>query len=377
MGVEEEFLLVDPASGRTTPEAPRVLARANRRPPHAPGAGFHAELLRTQAEAVTGVCTGLEELRHQLHAGRERLAEAAAAEGLRPVSTGTPVAACPDPPFTVGGRFARIADLHAGVLAGYQACGCHVHVGVADRETAVAVVNHLRPWLPTLLALSVNSPFDRGRCTGYASWRMMEQARFPGSGVPPWSRDAADHDRRVSLLVEAGALADPAMTFWLARPSPRLPTVEVRVADAAATVDEAVLQAALTRALVRRALEDLAAGREAPRIDDQVCAAAVWAAARYGLDGPGVDPVRQVRVPAAGLVESLIAHVRPHLEETGDLAEVESALAGLRRAGTGAARQRRAACGGGVAAVVAMLITQTVRGEWTPRERVDPSAGRG
>jgi len=376
MGVEEEFLLVDPGSGRTVPAAPRVLARANRRPPHAPGAGFHAELLRTQAEAVTGVCAGPAELRRQLRAGRARLAEAAAAEGLRPISTGTPVAACPDPPFTEGGRFARIAELHAGVVAGYQACGCHVHIGVADRETAVAVVNHLRPWLPVLVALSANSPFDRGRDTGYASWRMMEQARFPGSGVPPWSRDAADHDRRVGLLVEAGALADPAMTFWLARPSPHLPTVEVRAADAAATVDEAVLQAVLTRALVRRALAELAAGREAPRVDDQVCAAALWSAARYGLEGPGVDPVRRVRVPAALLVEDLIAHVRPHLEETGDLTEAEAALAVLRREGTGAERQRRAARGGGVPAVTAMLIAQTVQGAWSPGERVGSIAGR-
>ncbi|WP_233358689.1 carboxylate-amine ligase [Thermomonospora amylolytica] len=373
MGVEEEFLLVDPVNGRTAPKAPQVLARAGGRPAHSPGAGFHAELLQTQVEAVTGVCTGLDDLRRQLREGRSRLAGAAMAEGLRLVSTGTPVVACPDPPFTEGERFARIADMYAGVVAGYQSCGCHVHVGVEDRETAVAVVNHLRPWLPALLALSVNSPFDRGRDTGYASWRMLEQARFPGSGVPPWFSDAADHDRRVERLVEAGVLADPAMTFWLARPSPRLPTVEVRTADAAATVDEAVLQAALTRALVRRALDDLAAGREAPRVDDQVCAAAVWSAARYGLDGPGVDPVREVRVPAARPVADLVAHVRPHLEDTGDLAEVRSVLDMLRRAGTGAARQRRA---GSAEAAVAMLITQTAPGAWSPDERVGSTAGR-
>ncbi|WP_432279629.1 glutamate-cysteine ligase family protein, partial [Nocardia brasiliensis] len=46
------------------------------------------------------------------------------------------------------------------------ACGAHVHIGVADPERAVAVVNHLRPWLPTLDAVGGNSPFHRGPPTG-------------------------------------------------------------------------------------------------------------------------------------------------------------------------------------------------------------------
>lgn len=198
----------------------------------------------------------------------------------------------------------------------------------------------------------------------------MEQSRFPGAGVPPWSADAAEFDRRVQCLVDGGVLADPAMTFWLARPSPHLPTVEVRVADAAGTVDEAVLQAALTRALVRRALWDLAAGRQAPRVDDQVCAAAVWSAARYGLDGPGVHPLEGTAVPAMRLVKELMGRVRPALEESGDLAAVEAALARLRVVGTGAVRQRRAAAVNGTAGAAAMLIRQTARPAWRAPERV-------
>jgi len=369
LGVEEEFLLVDPVTGATVPRAARVLARAGRHPLSS-GTRFHPELASTQVEAATGVCTTLRSLRHQLREGRGRLAAAAAAEGARLVSTGTPVRPGPDPPPGPGERFARIRRMYAGVVAGYQCCGCHVHVGVADRETAVAVVNHLRPWLPTLLALSVNSPFDRGRDSGHASWRIVEQSRFPGAGVPPWSADAAEFDRRVQCLVDGGVLADPAMTFWLARPSPHLPTVEVRVADAAGTVDEAVLQAALTRALVRRALWDLAAGRQAPRVDDQVCAAAVWSAARYGLDGPGVHPLEGTAVPAMRLVKELMGRVRPALEESGDLAAVEAALARLRVVGTGAVRQRRAAAVNGTAGAAAMLIRQTARPAWRAPERV-------
>ncbi|TDD62632.1 hypothetical protein E1293_43885, partial [Actinomadura darangshiensis] len=278
------------------------------------------------------------------------------------VASGTPVLDGSPPPVARGDRFAAIVDAYADVVEDYQACGCHVHVGVPDRESAVAVVNHLRPWLPVLLALSVNSPFDHGRATRYAGRRIVDMARFPGAGVPPWSASAADHDARVAALVESGVLVDAAMTFWLARPSPRWPTVEVRAADAAATTDEAVLQAALVRGLVAAALADLAAGREAPRVDGQVCAAALWNAARRGLDGALADPVTRRAVPAWRLVDDLIARAGPALEDAGDLDAVFTLVEGVRRAGTGADRQRRAARRGGPRAVVDMLARQTESG---------------
>ncbi|WP_433336544.1 carboxylate-amine ligase [Spirillospora sp. CA-294931] len=354
VGVEEEFHLVDPVSGETRPGAASVLARAGDRPAGA----FHSELLLSQVEAVTGVCSDLGTLRGQIEEGRRRLDAAARDEGLRLSASGTPVRPGPAPEITPGERFALITATHAGTVRDYETCGCHVHVGVPDREAGVAVVNHLRPWLPMLVALAANSPFHRGRDTGYASWRIIEQARFPGAGTPPWTASAADYDARLDRLVDCGVLADPGMTFWLARPSPRFPTVEVRAADSVGTPGEAVLQAALTRALVRTALDDLAAGREAGKADDQFCAAALWSAARYGLDGPAIDPEGRGTYTAARRVRALVDHVRPALEEAGDLDTVRTAVAWLERAGTGTARQRRAAATG-PGAVIAMLIEQT------------------
>lgn len=363
LGVEEEFLLVDPGSGECVGHAEDVLERAGPHRWRASGGSFHTELLGSQVEAVTGVCHDLAGLRAQLRYGRARLAEAARERGALLVAAGTPVLGGRPPPAARGERFAAIVSAYGDVVEDYQACGCHVHVGVPDREAAVAVVNHLRPWLPVLVALAANSPFDRGRPTRYAARRMMEMARFPGAGVPPWSASAADYDARVAALVESGALVDGAMTFWLARPSPRWPTVEVRAGDAAATADEAVLQAALVRGLVAAALADLAAGREAPRVDGQVCAAALWNAARHGLDGAMVDPVSHRAVPARRLLDGLVARAAPALEEAGDLDAVSRLVEGVRRAGTGAERQRRAARRGGPRAVVDMLVRQTESGD--------------
>ncbi|MEV6828625.1 glutamate--cysteine ligase [Amycolatopsis sp. NPDC051102] len=360
MGVEEEFLLVNPRTGHASPCAEPVLARYRHHGPLPDGVKIHRELRLTQLEAASGVCTTAGELRHQLTAARRVLAGAAAAEDCALLATGTPVGPGPaGPPPASTGRYAEIDAVYGAVVADYEACGCHVHVGVPDPDTAVAVVNHVGRWLPTLLALSVNAPFDQGRDTGYHSWRMVLQSRFPGSGVAPHLRGHAEYRRAVETLVECGALVDPDQTFWLARPSGRFPTVEFRVADTALTVDHAVLQALLSRALVRRALTDLAAGREAAPLSPQVAAAAVWTAARHGLAGELVDVAEETRRPAWTLVEDLLEHVRTPLAESGDLAEVEELVDAVRTEGTGSVQQRAAAADG-TAAAVRWLTAATV-----------------
>ncbi|MET9633797.1 YbdK family carboxylate-amine ligase [Lentzea sp. NPDC006480] len=308
--MEEEFLLVDTASGRTSVRADAVLARLQ----DTDLTKFHAELAATQVEAASGPCTTVAELGQALQQARATLAKAAEEIGVGLVSRGTPAKPSLQPIVRLTNpRFHRILDAYAGVVEHYEACGCHVHVGVPDRETGVRILNHLRPWLPTLLALSANSPDN-----GYASWRMVEQSRFPGSGVPPTFTSVADYDAHVARMVASGTLVDRTQSFWLARLSSKWPTVEFRAADAAATVEDAMLQAALSRALVHTAALD-----DEPRpVRDDVCAAAVWAASRYGLDGAAVDPWRECRVPATAMLDRLLEHVTPALSERGELALV-------------------------------------------------------
>lgn len=313
VGVEEEFLLVDPFSRRTVMRANAVLARLR----DTELTKFHAELAGTQVEAASGPCTSVAALGEVLTHARTMVADAARAEGLELISRGTPVKNSTHPVVTDGARYHRVLDTYAGVVDDYEACGCHVHVGVPDRETAVAVLNHVRPWLPTLLALSANSP-DRG----YASWRTVLQSRFPGAGVPPLFADAEDYDAHVGRMVACGTLVDRAQSFWLVRLATTLPTVEFRVADAAAEVDDAVLQAALSRALVHTAHQDVLSGKEPSAVRDDVLAAAVWTASRYGIDGAGIDPWRECRVPATALLDDLLKHVTSALDERGELALV-------------------------------------------------------
>ncbi|MFI9387702.1 YbdK family carboxylate-amine ligase [Kutzneria sp. NPDC052558] len=346
IGVEEEFLLVDRA-GVTAPLAAEVLARCAG--PLPGGMTAQPELRETQLELATGVCADAAELRAQLVIGRHALAMAAAETGARLIAAGVPVQGSARHDPSADPRFGRVDQLYGEIATDYEACGCHVHVAVPDKDTAVAVVNHVARWLPTLLALSVNSPIYHGRDRGYGSWRIVQQSRFPGSGIAPWCADHDHWQQEVARLVDSGVLVDEKQTFWFARPSPRFPTVEFRIADTAPTVADAMVQALLSRALAHVALAQLERGVEAQPL--RAAPAAVWTASRYGMDGPAVDPLLGKQVPAAVMVTALLDHVREALADAGDLDEV---LMLLRDRSTGATRQRLVAAAG-PAAVLRLL----------------------
>lgn len=339
VAVEEEFLLVDQETGATVPAATAVGHTASALRPPAQDATIRADLFETQVTAGTGQCADLADATTRLTHHRQVLATAARAVGAWLLPSGTAVLGGPAAPQK---KFAALADTYAAVVADHQACACRVTVDLtgADADTVVAVLNHLRPWLPTLLALSVNAPFQDGADTGYASWRTVQRSRLPASGLPPHFASADAYAARVARLVEQGVLVDDRTPLWVARARPA--AVELAVADTGIDVPATVLQVALVSALVRTARTDLAAGREAPFIGEQVAAAALWSAARHGMTGPGIHPVLERAAPATVLVSELLAVVRPALEESGAAATVIDGVRALVRTGTGAARQRAA-----------------------------------
>jgi glutamate---cysteine ligase / carboxylate-amine ligase len=103
-------------------------------------------------------------------------------------------------------------------------CGCHLHVGVPDRDLAVQVCNRLRRWLPVIQAPTANSPQHLGADTGYASWRCAQLHRWPGVGPTPQFDTAGDYDDTVAALIGSGAMIDHSMVYWYARPSAHYPT---------------------------------------------------------------------------------------------------------------------------------------------------------
>ncbi|TDC44176.1 glutamate--cysteine ligase [Micromonospora sp. KC213] len=360
LGVEEEFLLLHPVTGESLPAADRVRAALST----AAREQSRQEFRHSMVEMVTPVCADLGELRAHLLELRGRAADAARAVGARLVAVGaTPVherhRSVPDEP-----RYHAMSRRFGPVAHDPAVCGCHVHVGVPDRELAVQICNYLRPWLPVVQAITANSPLHDGHDTGHASWRSMQLERWPSIGPTPHFESATDYDATVGELIKAGILLDAAMVYWYARPSAAYPTVEVRVGDVCPTVDDTVLVAGLVRALVATLADDVRAGVPARRIRDCLVSAAHWRAAHDGLAGDLID-LRSGRArPAWDLVDELLATVAPALDRHGDLDRVRDQLTRLRRDGNGAQRQRRvlSRTDGDVRAVLDYLTAQTVGG---------------
>ena len=201
VGVEEEFLLVDPAIGDPVARNEAVARHAAAR-----GVELQLELTTCQVETTTDVADTSEELRAELTRLRRIAAEAAEAGGARLLAVGLPPTVPHEFPITDKPRYRQIAE-RFGMIAHEQGiCGCHVHVAVPDREAAVAVSNRLRPWLPLLLALTANSAVYRNTDTGYASWRSVLWQRWPSAGPPPHFESADEYDAVVRMLLDSGAM---------------------------------------------------------------------------------------------------------------------------------------------------------------------------
>ena len=370
LGVEEEFLLLHPVSGQVVPAAPELLGQLD-------GASWaKGELMRFQFEAVTDICTGLGQLRAELATHRRAAASLAEPLGCLLVAAGT----APDstgglPHLTPSARYLELARRFPSMIKGSGRCGCHVHVGVASRDLGVQVLNRLRPWLPTLLALTANSPLTGGRDSGWASWRHRMQARWPTARPPPVCPSAAAYDAVVAGLIHRGAALDEPGVYFLARLSPHYPTVEVRIGDVCLDLDDAVLLAGLVRALVATEIQEVDDGVPVRAAPARRIRAAVLAAARHGLDGPGLDPWSGARAPQRSLLDRLLDHVRDTLAQFGDDQELTALIRRLDQRGTGAARQQAMrASGASTCELTAALARATLAGCTEPVARVGPGS---
>ena len=230
-------------------------------------------------------------------------------------------------------RYERIRYL-LGDAAVTPVAGMHVHVGMPDPETAIAVFNQLREHLPLLQALAANSPFRHGRATGLASARDIAIRGWPRSGVPRALTDFDDFHELADLLSTAADVEDYTWFWWKLRPHPRLGTVEIRAFDVSrrsTTPPRSSPSPTASPAMPP------SAPPPAPRPPS---------CSRRGCSAPrGSGPRRACR-PDGRLrpVVELLAYARrdaaPHAAELGCEAELEG-LDGLLERGGGAGRQRR------------------------------------
>jgi glutamate---cysteine ligase / carboxylate-amine ligase len=340
LGVEEEYMLLDPESFDLVQHVDTVLTavRENELVER-----IGPELMQSVVEISTPVCHTAGDIDRELRRLRAYVTEIARSQELRVGSAGThPFSLFERQRITARDRYRNLVDQLQYVARRELIFGLHIHVAVDDQEKAIAVMNALLVHLADLLALSGNSPFWRGEATGLSSSRQMVFAAFPRSGPPPRFRDYADYAEVVGQLEKTGTIADYTHIWWDIRPHPRFGTIEIRVMDAISRLEETVALTAYAQALVKYYSERFDAGRELPSYHRILTTENKWLAARYGLEAPVMDLAtgRRNRVPVAQLIRRTLREIEPHAKELGSERELQGIRDVLAR-GNGADRQLR------------------------------------
>ena len=163
----------------------------------------------------------LDGLRDEIVRHRKVLVDTAAELGIGVVAAGAvPLAVPAEMQVTRTRRYRQMLADYQLLAREQLICGTQIHVGVEDRDTAVAVAYRVAAYLPTLLALSASSPFaSDGSDTGYASMRTLVWQRWPTTGLAAPVQSAREYDELVHDLVASGVIADAGMVYFDVRPA--------------------------------------------------------------------------------------------------------------------------------------------------------------
>ncbi|GAA6619987.1 carboxylate-amine ligase [Scytonema sp. NUACC26] len=360
LGVEEEYQIINPTTRELSSRVQQILPIAQK----ALGDKVQPEAQLSQIEIGTPVCRTLGDVRAELVRLRREVIAAAAIDGKQIAAAGThPFSSWEQQQMTPKERYQDLLRDYQQLGRELMIFGCHVHVGISDRNMAIAVMNRARVWLAPLLALSTSSPFWLGTDTGYASYRTEIWSRWPISGPPLIFESQAEYEALVEALIATGSVEEATKIYWDMRLSERYPTVEFRITDVCMTVDEAVTIAGLVRALARTCYSQALADKPFPAVRHELIRAAHWRAARYGLDTELVDIEEMRAVPARDLIDKFLAFVRPALEEYGEWDEISSLVRETMQQGNGATRQREVyKRTGRLEDVVDFIVAQTAKG---------------
>ena len=336
IGIEEEYLLVDPETRNLAEDPPAtILEKCRKRV----GDQVTPEFLRSQIEVGTKVCTSISEAREELRSLRRCIREVAEDHGLAMIAASThPFADWDLQKHTEKDRYNILAQSLQTVARRLLICGMHVHVGIEDDDLRIDLMNQVSYFLPHLLALSTSAPFWRGHETGLKSYRMAVWNELPRTGLPPQFDSYGEYRRLVEMLVGTGAIEDATKLWWDVRPSDKFPTLEMRMTDICTRMEDAISIAAYYRCLLRM-LWRLRRGNQRWRIYDRFMVAENrWRASRYGIDEGLIDFGKGEIVPFPELLDELIRLIREDAEFFDCVAELERAHEILQR-GTSAHKQ--------------------------------------
>ncbi|MBP6822026.1 MAG: carboxylate-amine ligase [Acidobacteria bacterium] len=359
IGIEEEFQIIDPQTRELRSRVNEILEEGQM----LLGEQVKPEMHQSMIEVGTGICSGVKEARHDVIKLRRAISELAHRKGLAIVAASThPISHWADQQITENERYYQMIEELQHSARALLIFGMHVHVGMKDREAAIAVMNAARYFLPHIYALSASSPFWIGRNTGMKSYRYEVFKQFPRTGIPEYFNSVGEFDSFVNLLVKTGCIDNGKKIWWDVRPHHVYPTLEFRICDIPTKVEETITIAALFQAITAKLYKLYRQNMGYRLYRRALIEENKWRAARYGLDGKLIDFGKREEVPLRSLIGELLEFVDDVVDELDSREEINYVHTILEN-GTSADRQLRVYREtGDLRAVVDMLMRETIEG---------------
>src|ERR1051326_1644665 len=357
LGIEEEFQIVDPVTRELRSHVSEILDEGRM----LLGEQIKPEMIQSQIEVGTGVCKNIQEARADITNLRGIISSLAEKNGLKIVAASThPISRWQDQKIFDDDRYELLVQELQTVARSLLIFGVHVHVGIADRERQIHIMNASRYFLPHVLALSTSSPFWMGHNTGLKSYRSEIFKQFPRTDIPDHFDSYPGFERYVDLLIKTGCINDGKKIWWDCRPHPFFPTLEFRICDIPTRVDDTIAIAALFQAIVAKLYKLIDKNLGFRLYRRALIQENKWRAVRWGLDGKLIDFGKQTEVPVRDLILELLDFVDDVVDDLGSRKELEY-VHQILEGGTSADRQLRTYDKTGYFnAVVDQLISETM-----------------
>jgi glutamate---cysteine ligase / carboxylate-amine ligase len=360
LGVEEEYQIVHPETrdlrsyvSAIMEEGGRTILRERVR----------QELHQSMVEVATTICQDVDEVRSQLVEMRTELDRLARKGGLRIVAASThPFSDWTTQQITEADRYHTIVNDMQDLARANLIFGLHVHVGIKDKQVAVALANQVRYFLPHLLALSCSSPFWLGRKTGLMSNRSHIFKRFPRTGIPDEFESYEQLENLVKLLVKTHCIDTGKKLWWDVRAHYLYDTVEIRICDMPTNLEDTLALVALAQALMAKLYLMYQRNTAWRSYGRSLIEENKWRAQRYGTDAKMIDFGMLCERPFPELADELVDFVSEASDQLGTTGTLQH-IRRMARQGTSAHRQIEVwEQTQDMRAVVDWLVHETMRG---------------
>ncbi len=333
IGIEEEYQLIDPATGELAAVVQELLIDQGLRQI---GEQVKPEFMQSQIEIGTDICRNVQEARLELVRLRREVNHVAERHGYGILAASThPFSKWEEQEANPGERYQDLKEYMQEVARQMLIFGMHVHIGIGmtprQLDLLIDIQNQLRYFLPHLLTFSTSSPFWQGHPTGLKSYRSIIFENLPRTGIPPIFASYSEFNQMIDTFGQVGALgkgrqdgkADYTKIWWDCRPHEDFGTIEVRICDICTTVDEAICIAALVQAIVAKLIKLRNQNLSWRIYPNELIAENKWRAVRFGLDGKLVDYGKREAVPMRFLALELLDVLDDVVDELGSRKEVE------------------------------------------------------